>query len=94
MSKETMFYNLCVIMANMEDTINTFQGIGMSLEPDEGIGKDLYNSASIAYRIASDLLDIWNVSVENEVFDIMMQMNKETVDDVSKQLWSKYGKKN
>lgn len=93
MSKQEMFYNLCLIMANMEDAISTFEKFGMHLEPDEGVGYDMYNAASVAYRVASELLEFPSVEEENEVFNTLMQADKETVDKVANEVWSKYGAK-
>jgi hypothetical protein len=93
MSKKEMFFNLCHIMANMEDAIKTFEKFGMIVEPDQSVGYDMYNAASVAYRIASSLLEFPNVKEENEVFDKVMQANLENVDSIAKEVWEKYGTK-
>lgn len=93
MLKKEMFFNLCQIMSNMEDAINTFEKMGMLLEPDQSVGYDMYNAASVAYRIASSLLEFPSVKEENKVFNTLLQANLETVDNVANEVWSKYGTK-
>ena len=43
------------------------------------------------YRVAAEYLDFPDVVTENVVFDALMQANKENVDQVSREVWSKYG---
>ena len=91
MSNESQFLNLCQGMANLEDAIKSIEAVGLNPEPDEGIGFDIYNACSIMYRVAAEYLIFPDVGTENEVFDILMQANKDNVDKVSKEVWSKYG---
>lgn len=91
MSNESQFLNLCQGMANLEDAIKSLEAVGLNPEPDEGIGLDIYNACSIMYRVAAEYLDFPDVVTENVVFDALMQANKENVDQVSREVWSKYG---
>lgn len=91
MSKKEMFFNLCKIMANMEDAISTFSKLGFVVEPDESVGLDLYDTASVAYRIASSLLNVTDYEIETEIFDKLMPANLETVDKIAQEVWDKYG---
>lgn len=91
MNNETVFYDLCKIMANLEDAIDVVETVGITFEPDEGVGKDIYEAASIAYRIASLLLEFPDVSTENDVFNKLMSMDKTNLEEVSKEVWEQYG---
>ena len=91
MSKKEMFFKLCDIMADMEDAINVFESIGAIMEPDKGMGWDLYNAASVAYDLASSLLEFPDVGKENEVFDALMRANKDNVSEIAKEVWNEYG---
>lgn len=91
MNNEAVFYDLCKIMADLEDAIDTVETVGITFEPDKGVGKDLYEAASIAYRIAALLLEFPDVSTENDVCNQLMAMDKINLDEVSKEVWTKYG---
>lgn len=95
MSNERTFYGLCKIMANLEDTINSFENIGFIVEPGNGKGSTvsdyLYNSCDVAYHIANDLLTFPNVEEENNVCNELMSATNENVDEVSRKIWEKYG---
>jgi hypothetical protein len=91
MSNETKFLKLCNAMAHLEDGIKVLEKVGLNPEPDEGIGYDLYHSCSIVYNVASEYLEFPSVNEENEVCNILMQANRNTVDKVAKEVWDKYG---
>lgn len=91
MDKEKMFYELCSIMATLEDGINTIESIGLTIEPDEGIGHNLYNACSTACRLASNLLDFPDTGTEDTVCNELFGATKETVNEISKKIWSAYG---
>ena len=93
MSKKEMFFNLCHIMASMENAIKTFETIGITVEPDKSVGYDMYNTASVAYRIASSLLEFPNIKEENEISNELLLANLENVDTIAKKVWDKYGTK-
>lgn len=91
MSKETMFYKLCEIMANMEDCINSFEKIGMHLEPNGSVGYNIYHVASISYNIANTLLEFPDITEEHKIFNLLLQANTKNVDTIAKEVWEKYG---
>lgn len=93
MSKETMFYQLCNIMAELDDVINDFEKMGFTVEPGEKntVTYKFYHSASMAYEVASSLLEFPNVKTENDVFNALLTANLDTMDMVSKEVWEKYG---
>lgn len=93
MSNENMFYELCAIMAKLEDTITSFEKIGFIVEPGtEGtVSEDLYSAASIAYRIASTLLEYPSVEVENDVCNELLSAGSDKMEEVSTRIWNEYG---
>lgn len=91
MSRETMFYELCLIMATLEDGISAVESIGLIVEPDKGLGLSLYDSCSRAYRIAATLLNFPDVETENNVCNELLSATKENVTEISKKVWNKYG---
>lgn len=97
MSNENKFYELCKIMANLKDVIDTFQDIGFIVEPDnrnsKSISTNLYASCDIVYNIAASLLNFPDVNTENGICNELMKMGSETVEDVSKKVWDEYGVK-
>ena len=93
MSNETMFLELCKIMARLEDVINSFTDIGFIVEPGTKgtVSENLYVAASDAYRIAVTLLDIPDVETENDICNELLCTSSETVEEVSKRIWTQYG---
>lgn len=91
MSKKETFLSLCRIMANMEDAINALEGVGFIVEPDKVIGEKLYDSCSIAYRVANNLLETPDVEIENIVCNELLTANGETVEEVAERIWNLYG---
>jgi hypothetical protein len=93
MSNEEMFYKLCENMAHLEDVLKTLESIGLNVEPDEGIGFKLFNTCSSLYRIASYLLECPDVQTDDEVCNELLAANSDTVFEISRRIWSQYGKK-
>jgi len=95
MSNENIFYELCEIMAKLEDSITSFEKIGFVVEPGtEGtVSENLYTAASIAYRIASTLLDYPSVEVENDICNALLSAGSDTMEEVSRRIWNEYGVK-
>lgn len=93
MTNEIMFYELCNIMANLEDTVNSFEKIGFIIEPDGkgSVGTNIYNAASIAYNIANTLLEFPDIGTENDVCNKLLSAGTSTIEEVSKEVWNKYG---
>lgn len=93
MSNENMFYELCNIMAKLEDSITSFEKIGFIVEPGtEGtVSENLYTAASAAYRIASTLLNYPSVEVENNVCNELLSADTATMKEVSTRIWNEYG---
>ena len=93
MSNETMFYNLCHIMANIESIITSLEKIGLIVEPGEKgtVSENLYASASEAYRIASSLLEYPNVDTENNICNELLSAGPDTMEEIAKKVWDKYG---
>lgn len=95
MSNETMFYKLCRIIANLEDSITSIEQLGFIVEPEtEGtVSNNLYNAASTAYNIAASLLEFPDVGTENDVSNELLTANSNTIKEVSERIWKKYGVK-
>lgn len=93
MSNEEIFYKLCENMANLEDVLKTFESIGFNVEPDEGVGYKLFDTCSSLYRIAADMLDYPDTQTDDEVCNAILSANSNNVVEVSRKIWSQYGKK-
>lgn len=93
MTNEKMFYELCTIMAGLEDVITSFEKIGFIAEPTKKgtIAEALFNSASLACDIAMALLEFPDVSIENEVCNELFSAGLDTMEEVSKKAWNQYG---
>lgn len=93
MSKEQMFYKLCSIMAELDDIIKTFEKLGFLVEPDskDTVTYKFYNSASTAHDVATSLLEFPDVNTENDVFNELFAAGSDTMEEVSKRIWSQYG---
>lgn len=93
MSKEQMFYQLCNIMAELDDVINDFEKMGFTVEPGEKntVTYKFYHSASMAHDVATSLLEFPDVNTENDVFNELFAAGSDTMEEVSKRIWSKYG---
>lgn len=91
MSNEKLFYTLCENMAGIEDVITMIESLGLLVEPDEGIGLRLYSAASSLYRIASELLEFPDVTIENDVCNDLLSAGSDKMLDISQRIWSEYG---
>ena len=93
MSNENMFYELCNIMAKLEDSITSFEKIGFVVEPGtEGtVSENLYTAASTAYRIASSLLNYSSVEVENDICNELLSAGTDKMEEVATRIWNEYG---
>ena len=91
-NKET-FYQLCEIMAELEDTITSLEKIGLVVEPGTKgtVSDNLYRAASTAYRIASTLLEFPDVNTENDVCNELLSTGLDTMEEVSRRIWNEYG---
>lgn len=92
MSNEQIFYESCKIMANMEDVIKTFDNMGFIVEPyEDNIGSKIYNVCDRACSIATSLLKFPSICEANEIYNKLMEVTGETVENVSREVWKEYG---
>lgn len=94
MSNEQRFYESCKIMADMEDIIKTFDGIGFIIEPDkDNVGHKIYNVCSLACSVATSFLNFPSVNEENDTVNELMGATSKTVEEISRKVWKQYGVK-
>ena len=93
-NNEKHFKELCHIMANVESLIDMLEDIGfMIADDDDGVGHNIYNTASRAYDLASDLLEFPDVQTENDVCNQLLAAKESNVEKVATEVWDKYGKR-
>lgn len=93
MTNEKTFYGLCEIIAQLEDTIKSFEKLGFIVEPGTKgtVSENLYSASSTAYRIASELLEFPDVGAENDVCNELLSKGSDDMNETSRRIWDEYG---
>ena len=90
MNKRQRLKEACHSMACLNKIISSIESIG--LNPDDNAFEGaLYGSFTGLMNIAMENLEFNDVSVENEVYNILIEVTMDNFIETAEEVWDKYG---
>lgn len=90
MNKRQRLKEACHSMACLNKIISDMKSVGLNPD-DKTFGGALYGSFTGLMNIAEENLEFNDVSVENEVYSILIEVTMDNFMDVAEEVWDKYG---
>lgn len=90
MTKKELFKSSLHTIAYLNDILDVFDKIGLIIE-DKAFNGSLYASFNEPLNIAMNCLSFNSVSIENELYNKLLNVKLDDYQDVIEEVWQLYG---